>query len=133
MIKTVTRSYAVNVFALWLVSQYVSGFQLAEGWKSLLIVSVGFTLLHLILKPILHFILGVLNFLTLGLIGLVIDAGLLYLLTIYFPQVTITNWYFPGLIYEGFIVPSYDFNMIGTTVVCAFIIGLIRSILLAIL
>lgn len=130
MIKSLIRNFVINVLALWLVTQYIGGVALSEGWKSLLIVSLGFTAVHLVVKPILGIILGVLNALTLGLVGLVIDSVILYGLTLYFPQISIHPWFFPGIIINGFVVPPVDFNVIGVTILAAFIINLIRSIIL---
>lgn len=129
MIKAVTRNYLINVFALWVTAQYVTGLHLSEGIKSLLIVGAGFTVLHLLLKPLLKLILGPINFLTLGLIGLFIDGGILYLLTLYFPQISVTGWFFPGLITDYFVLPAWDFNTITGTIVVALIINVIRSFL----
>lgn len=134
MIKTVTRSYLINVFALWFVSQQIVGFVLQNGWKSLLIVALGLTLLHLVIKPIADLILGGVNFITLGVVGLLVDAAILYLLTLlpqasqFFPQVSITAWSFTGLTINGIVLPAYDFGIIGTTIVCAVVINLIRTI-----
>lgn len=130
MVKSIIRNYVVNIFALWLVAQYVGGFMLSEGWKSLLLVGLGFTVVHLLINTVLGIFLGVLNFLTLGLVGLVVDSVILYGMTLYFPQITISPWNFGGMTINGFVVPPYDFNVIGVTVLAAFIINLVRSIIL---
>ena len=54
MVKSLVRAYLINLFALWVTSRIIGGFHLSEGLKSLLLVSGGFTLLYLILRPILH-------------------------------------------------------------------------------
>lgn len=127
MIKHITRSYLINLFALWVVAEYIGAFHINEGLKSLLIVGAGFTVLHLIIKPILSTVLGAVNFLTLGIVGLLVDAALLYGLTLYFPQVSITPWVFPGASIEGFIIPSIEFTLITGTILTAFVINLIRQ------
>lgn len=132
MIKHLVRSYLINIFALWVAAQYISGFHLAEGLKSLLIIGLGFTVLHLILKPILKLFLGAISFLTLGLIDLVIDGGILYLLTLYFPQISLSGWTFPGFSSVYLTLPSYDLPLIGTAIVSALVINVIRSILASI-
>jgi putative membrane protein len=130
MIKKIIRSYVVNVLALYLVSVFVGGFHLSQGWTSLLEVGAGFTAIHLLLRPILGFITGPLNFLTLGLIGLVIDAALLYLLTLFFPEVYITGWFFPGLTFAQLSIDPMQMNILTVTILCAFIINLIRSVII---
>lgn len=132
MVKHLIRSYLINIFALWVAAQYISGFHLAEGLKSLLIIGLGFTALHLVLKPVLKLFLGPINFLTLGLIDLVIDGGILYLLTLYFPQISIVSWTFPGFESTYLTLQSYDLGIIGTTVFSALVINVIRSVLASI-
>ncbi len=127
MIKLVTRSYLINAFALWFVSNQISGFTLAHGWQSLLMVAGGLTFLHLLIKPLADLVLGGINFLTLGLVGLLVDAVIIYVLTLYFPQVSIGAWSFVGITINGFVIPPYDFGIIGTTILCAAIINGIRT------
>lgn len=129
MIKSLIRSYLINLFALWVAAQYIGAFHLSEGLKSLLLIGAGFTLLHLVVRPVISAILGPINFLTLGLIGLVIDAAILFALTLYFPQVSIIPWLFPGLVIDGLIIPAIQFNSATATVLSAFVINIIRQVL----
>ncbi|MDO8514911.1 MAG: phage holin family protein [bacterium] len=131
MIKKIIRMYFINILALYLVSTYIGGFHLAKGWLSLLEVGAGFTIIHLLIRPILGFITGPLNFLTLGLIGLVIDAILLYGLTMFFPEVYITAWVFPGFFTANFSLEPMALSIIMVTILCAFIINLIRSVIIS--
>jgi uncharacterized membrane protein YvlD (DUF360 family) len=125
--KSILRAYIVNLLAIWLVARYVAGFQLAEGFKSLLIVGAALTVLHLLLRPILRAVLGPLNLLTLGGINILIDAALLFLVSLYFPQITITGWAFPGLDTPFLTLPPTELNVFLTTVVAALIISVIRT------
>jgi len=127
MVKSLVRAYLINLFALWVTSRIIGGFHLSEGLKSLLLVSGGFTLLYLILRPILHLFFGAFSFITFGLVGLIIDSGLLYLLTLYFPQVSVSSWSFSGWNSQYFNIPAYEFNVLLTTVISAFLINVIRS------
>lgn len=131
MIKSLLRAYLVNLFSLWVVASYIGAFHLNDGLRSFLIVGAGFTLLHLFVKPVLSLITGPLNFLSLGLVGLTIDAAILYVLTLYFPQVSITAWNFPGAQIQGLVIPSVQFTVITATVLCALIINIIRQLLLS--
>lgn len=127
MIKSLIRNYFINVFALWIAATNLGGFHVSDGLRSLLLVGGGFTLLHLFIKPILKLIAGPLNFLTLGLIGLIIDSAILFILTIYFPQISITPWIFPGLETNFLVLPPIELNLIASTVVSAFVINMVRS------
>lgn len=129
MIKTILRTFVINVFALWLASTYIGGFHVADGWRSLLIVGVGFTLVHTLIKPLLSVVLGPLNFITLGLVGALIDAGLLFGMTMYFPQISISAWIFPGLVTPYLAIPAIELNLVSSTIFSAIFIDVIRSIL----
>ncbi len=129
MIKHVFRSYLINLFALWATSQFIGAFILSGGVQGLLIVGAGFTILHLLIRPLLSAILGTINFLTLGLVGLLLDSAILYGLTLYFPQVSVVPWDFPGGVVYGFILPPYSFGLILATILTALIINVIRQTL----
>lgn len=127
MIKSLIRIFIVNAAALYFLSQYIPGFQLNEGLKSLLIISIAFSLLHIILRPIFGAFLGGINFLTFGLIGVLIDSIILLALSHYFPQITLSPWHFPGAEIQGFQIPSYNFNEYSTIGLIAFCINLLQT------
>lgn len=130
MLKFITRPLLINIFSLWFCSFLIGSLQFSGGIRSLLLLAVFLTAVHLLVKPLLDLLLGSMNFLTLGLIGLVADSAILFLLTLYYPEVKIIPWSFPGLSIEGFTIPPMTFNVPGGTVLSAFIINFIRQILL---
>lgn len=129
MVKGLVRNYLINIFALWMAASYLGSFHLADGLKSLLLVGLGFTLLHLILEPIFALILGSINFLTMGVLGLGVDSVALFLLTRYFPQVTISSWSFQGASISGFVIHAFEFTIITGTILSALVINIIRRVL----
>lgn len=71
---------AVNGLVFWGLNEYVEGFNLAGDWKQIAGVAAVFTVLNLILKPILKLVLGPIIILTLG-VGLVfVNILMLYIL-----------------------------------------------------
>lgn len=126
MIKSLFRTSIVNFAALYFFSQYVPGFHLNEGLKTLLIISLTFSILHTLLRPLFDLLLGGVNFLTFGIIGIVFDALILFALTLYFPQITLTPWHFSGLIVHGFQIPAYDFNQYTTIGLVALLINILQ-------
>jgi len=68
----------VNAVALWLASEWVTGFEI-EGWESLLATAAIFAFVNAIIKPIVDLIGIVATILTLGLFHLVINAAMLAL------------------------------------------------------
>lgn len=91
----------VNSVAIWLTSLLLSGVSLteSEGWDQLLVVGVVgliFTLVNLVVKPIVSLFALPLTIITLGLFTLVINA-LMLLLTSWLTS--FTDW---GLFVDGF-------------------------------
>lgn len=92
----------VNSVAIWLTSLLLSGVSLTEGegWDQLLVVAVVglvFTLVNLVVKPIVHLFALPLTIITLGLFTFVINA-LMLLLTSWLTT-SLTDW---GLFVDGF-------------------------------
>lgn len=127
MVKLILRAILINGVALFLTAQYIQGFHLSNGLSSLLIVTLIFSAIHLLIKPIIKMALGVINFLTFGFLSLAIDVGILYVLAVFLPQISFSAWLFPGLEYAGFIIPSYHLSQIGSMIASALVINLIRS------
>lgn len=91
----------VNSVAIWLTSLLLSGVSLTEsqGWDQVLVVGVVgliFTLVNLIVKPIVSLFALPLTIITLGLFTLVVNA-LMLLLTSWLTS--FTDW---GLFVDGF-------------------------------
>lgn len=70
----------VNGLVFWGMNQYLGGFTLAGDWRQIAGVAVVFTLLNLILKPILKLILGPVIILTLGLGLIFVNILMLFIL-----------------------------------------------------
>ena len=65
--------------ALYVAQRYLAGFQLAEGWQTLLIGAVVLALLHTFIRPVARVIFKPLIWITLGLFNIVINMGILWL------------------------------------------------------
>jgi len=91
----------VNAVAIWLTALLLDGVSLTEreGWDQVLVVAVVglvFTLVNLVVKPVVHLFALPLTILTLGLFSLVINA-LMLLLTSWLTS--FVEW---GLFVDGF-------------------------------
>ena len=129
MIKGLIRALLINSVGLFLASQLISGFHLSYGIHSIFIVAVAFTAIHIFVKPLLNLFLGPINLLTLGLVSLAIDTAILYSLSVFLPQISFSNWQFIGVSSSGIVIPPYNFNPIGSTIISAILINLVRSAL----
>lgn len=125
--KKLLRNTTVNSLALYILPSLVTSFELRGGFLMYIMAGLVFSLLSFIVKPILKILTIPLNFITFGLFSFVSGAILLYLLTIFVPQITITEFNFTGFEFLGFVVPRIHFNLLFTYIVCSFFISLMTS------
>ncbi|MFH1188368.1 MAG: phage holin family protein [bacterium] len=91
MRKLIT-AFLANAIALFIAGTYIHGVTVPLGtWEPFLIMTGVFTLIVIILKPLLKIVLSPLIFLTLGIASLLINALLLVLLDHLFPGVAISG------------------------------------------
>jgi putative membrane protein len=109
--KSILRNTLINAFALFLISQAISGIRISGGFESYLLAGFALSLLFLILKPILNIISIPLNIITLGFFSVVTNIIIYYLLTVFITSVTISDFTYPGFSYGGFIIPKIYINI----------------------
>jgi putative membrane protein len=68
----------VNAVALWLASEWVSGFEI-KGWPSLLATAAIFGVVNAVIKPVAQLLGCPLTLLTLGLFALLVNTAMLAL------------------------------------------------------
>jgi putative membrane protein len=103
----------VNIGALWLAAQFISGINYSNNWRVLVVAGVVLGLLNMFIKPILKLITAPCLWLLLGLLfPLVVNLLILYL----------AAWLVPGFQIEGLIAA-----LLGTIVISVinFILSLI--------
>ena len=127
--RTVLRSIAIYLFALYFLPQIIPGFTLDGGFWTLIIGSTTLALMFLILKPILNIISFPVNLITLGLFSIVVNAFILYLLTIVVPEITVQPFTYPRTELSGFIIPRIEFNTFFAYAYSAFVLATINSVI----
>jgi len=88
------------------------------NWTTILIAGVVLTLVNLIVKPILKLLTLPINIVTFGLFSVVINIGLLWLVT----------WLVPGFEIQPMVIGGLHLGYIGTLIAISIIISLIQSI-----
>lgn len=130
--KYLLRVLLFNIFGLWLTAQIFPALVLAPGWQPLILAGTTLSLLMLIVKPILKILFIPINFLTFGLASWLINVILLYLLTVFVPEVYVQPWTFPGFSAAGFVVPSfhlsYQLALVAASLVVTFIVQLLHEV-----
>lgn len=123
--KTIIQNIVIYTFALFLLPMLIPGVQIDGGIGTLFIGGVVLSLLFLLLKPILNIIGFPVNLITLGLFNIFINALLIYLLTVFVTQITITAFTYHDLNLAGFTAPDMAFNTFFAYLFTAFILSVI--------
>jgi len=130
--KGLFRSIIYHVFALWLTSTLIPALSISGNLWGMLSAGGALTLMMMLLKPLLAIIFLPVNILTLGLLGWLVNVIVLYLWTIFIPNVRLTPWVFPGISTAGFVVPavnlSYTWTLIAVSLVITAIVTVLGSI-----
>lgn len=127
--KHIVRVFLFNVFALWLTSQVVPGLRVPNGWQVTLFAGFTLSILMLIVAPILKILFIPINILTFGLLSWFVNVIVLYLLTIFVPEIRVIAWTFSGGSWAGFSVPSMHVTYFWSLVVSTLVISTITNVL----
>ena len=92
--KKIFRMIIFSAIALYVTSLWNKGFVLNMDWKNLLISTLVVAALYYLINPLAKIVLLPLNFLTFGLISLVVYFLLFYLLITHYSFITIKSWTF---------------------------------------
>lgn len=127
--KSVIRNTSINALALFVIPKVIDGVKITGGIETYLFGGFCLFLMSLILKPILNLITLPLNFLTFGSFSFITNIAILYLLTVFVSQISITSFAFQGFSFDGFIIPKIYFNTLFAFIVSAFVLSLIISLI----
>lgn len=121
--------FLFSVFALWFTSQAVPGITITGGWQTTLFAGFILCLLMLIVAPILKILFIPINILTFGLLAWLVNVIVIYLLTLFVPEIQVTAWEFAGSQWGGFVVPAAAVGYFPALVLVSFAIATISDIL----
>lgn len=127
--KTLLRYFLINLTSLWITTKIVSGLTYTGGFKTLLIGGLAFAVINVVLVPLLKVLLLPLNLFTLGLFAWLTNVLALYALTTVVSGFHLVPYKFPGLLYNGFIIPPTDLSTFWVAVLASLLIGIITHIL----
>lgn len=108
--KSLLRNTVVHAFSLFLALQVLPGVKVAGGLFVYLFAGFVLSMMSLIIRPIINVVTLPLNFATFGAFSILTNAFILYLLTIFVPEVSITPFVYPGASVAGFVVPKIVFG-----------------------
>lgn len=123
--KHLVRNFLINLGAVWATAQIIPAFVITGGLRGLIIGVLAFMLANWLLIPLLKVLLLPLNLLTLGIFAWLSNVLVLYFLVNVVPSFKLLPYYFPGVNWDGFIIPSMDLSVFQVTIVVSFLIGAI--------
>lgn len=128
--KFVFRNLSLYGLSLFVLQLVFSGVMVKGGFLTYILGALTLTILFNTIKPLLHLIALPINFLTMGLFTFVINAFMLYLLTVFISNITITGFMFQGASFLGFIIPKIQFNAFFAYIICAIVISCLTTFIL---
>ena len=124
--------FIFHTVGLWFTSQLLPGVVILGTWQTLVAAGAVLTFLTLFIQPILKILIIPINFLTLGLASWVVNVIILWLLTVFMPQIQIHALNFSGTTILGIIVPpiqvSYTISLILATFLLSLFINILQSV-----
>lgn len=128
--KGILRNIVFYSVALFLTSQVITGLAIKGGPAAYVIGGIVLSILFLIVKPILKIITLPLSIITLGIFSFLINAIILYLLTIIVSNISVTAFVFNGSSFAGFIIPQFYVNnffaFVIASIFLSFIVGALK-------
>lgn len=127
--KHFIRMFLFQVVALWFTSQFIPTLVIIGALKSLLVAGLVLSLLMLIVRPLLSILFIPINLMTLGLLSWFVNVIVLYLLTVFVPEVTVRPWQFPGFSWSGFSTPPFFISYVLALIITSLVLTCLTNFL----
>ncbi|HOX95932.1 MAG TPA: phage holin family protein [Candidatus Woesebacteria bacterium] len=125
--KTLLRNTLINVLVFYVVSACYSGFSIYHDLKTLLTAAIIWMILNKIVKPIIKLLLLPINLITLNLFSWAVSLITLFLLPVLVSGITISPYWFPGISYQGFTIPSFHLSLFWSYVVTSSLLNIFHN------
>ncbi len=127
--RWIIRQLIFHGAALYIVSAVNPGFKIGNSLNDISLAIIALALINVFIKPLVKIFFLPINFLTFNLFSIIINAGIVWLLTIVVPSVQISAFIFNGFSGFGFIIPEIHFNIIYNYFLVAIILTGIINLL----
>lgn len=115
--------------SLYLAYSLIPTIKLGSDAKNLFVIIASFLLASMVIRPIFSLVLLPLNIATIGVVSLVLNATVIFVLLNALAGVSISPYNFPGLNIEGVTLQPVAFNQLSTIFLVAAIITITQKIL----
>lgn len=127
--KSFLKYIFITSIAIWVTTAYVTGLSYGDDLKTLLLAGIAFALINFFAKPIIKIIMLPINIVTLGIFSWVINVIVLYLTVVFVSGFTISPFTFPGIHYNGLVIPNYYLSTLWAAVTASLSISIIINFL----
>ncbi|MBI2268377.1 MAG: phage holin family protein [Candidatus Blackburnbacteria bacterium] len=127
--KRLIRSFAIYLFALWLITANVGGIDYNNSFQNLALGALALSIAEALLKPLVNLLLLPFNLVTLGIFRWVSSVITLYVATTLAPGFSVVSFTYPGFSSNLFIVPEVHFPLFAAYIVVSFLLSLMTSFL----
>ncbi len=121
----ILRNITFNSISLFLLAEIISGVKIMGGYQAIIAAGIILTILNMVVKPIINIFSIPFNMVTLGLFSFLTNAIVLYLLTIFAPNISVSAFTFSGYTWAGFVIPAMKFNTLFAFIVSAAVLSII--------
>jgi len=125
--KRLVFNLLLNMATIAIVAYFLPGINYKGGIVSLAMISVVMAAANIFVKPIIKILTLPIELLTLGLFGVIINAGMLFLVAYFIPQFSIRGFPFAGIDTALITIHPVQIPVWGTAVIASVIIGTITS------
>lgn len=116
MIRKILKPFILMGITLFLLALLLPNISYTD-WTTIVFAAIVFTLVNKVVKPIIKLLTLPINFLTLGLFSVLVNAGLLMLCL----------WLVPGFVIEPMTLFGVSFGKFMTLIITSALIGLTQS------
>jgi len=127
--KHLLKSIIITSAAFYIAYTLIPSIKIGPDPKNILLVIGGLFVIFQAINPIFSLVLLPINFLTFGLLTLILNVAFVFALVKFIPEFTIVAYNFPGSYLQGFIIPAAHFNQITTTILIALVITVVQRFL----
>ena len=127
--KSALRQVLVNFSCFWLISLLISAIDYSQKIEVLLFASITLSIVNFLIKPILSLLFLPINLITLGTFRWVVNALVLFFVTLLVPGFHLVAFVFPGANFAGFVVPTIRVNTFLAIILVSFLLSLFSDMI----
>lgn len=127
--KAIARLVAINSLSIFLVSLFLPGLDVSGGFTSFIIGGALLTIAATFLDPIIKIITLPFNILTLGFLSFLTTLAALFLITIFYGNITVSAFTFEGFTFAGIVVQKIQLSYLLSFIVISATIYFLGKVL----